>query len=171
MRTPGASLERIANRLDAFVGRPVGKETMREIYECEWCYGHFIDRAECVEHEPKCHDNPASRSCETCEHHDDVVADTGKVWNTCAVGLLTSPRWVENHAIGCPKWERASWITPNAEGQGRREATYPELACSALDSDEPDEREERCDSCGETSRCLMRGLCPMCYELNGGTHD
>ncbi len=60
---------------------------------------------------------------------------------------------------------------PNAAGQGRREATYPEPACSALDSEEPDDREERCDSCGETSRCLMRGLCPMCYELNGGTHD
>jgi hypothetical protein len=59
----------------------------------------------------------------------------------------------------------------NAEGQGRREATYPELACSALDSEEPEDREERCDSCGETNRCLMNGLCPMCYELNGGTHD
>jgi hypothetical protein len=61
--------------------------------------------------------------------------------------------------------------TSNAAGQGRREATYPEPACSALDSDEPDEREERCDSCGEVSCCLMRGLCPMCYEVNGGTHE
>lgn len=61
--------------------------------------------------------------------------------------------------------------TANAAGQGRREATYPEPACSALYSDEPDEREERCDSCGEVSCCLMRGLCPICYEVNGGTHD
>jgi len=101
----------IANRLDAFVGRPVGKEPMREIYECKWCCGHFGDRTECVEHEPKCHDNPASRSCESCDHHDTVVADTGMVWNTCAVGVLTSPRWVENHATGCPQWSRES--TPN----------------------------------------------------------
>ena len=61
--------------------------------------------------------------------------------------------------------------TANAAGQGRREATYPAPAGSALDSEEPEDREERCDSCGETSHCLMRGLCPMCYELNGGTHD
>ncbi len=59
----------------------------------------------------------------------------------------------------------------NAAGQGRREAPYPEPDGSAFDSEEPDDREERCDSCGETSRCLMNGLCPMCYELNGGTHD
>lgn len=65
----------------------------------------------------------------------------------------------------------ARLIAANAAGQGRREATYPEPAGSALDSDEPDEREERCDSCGEVSCCLMRGLCPMCYEVNGGTHD
>ncbi len=62
----------------------------------------------------------------------------------------------------------ATW---NAAGQGRREAPYPEPDGSAFDSEEPDDREERCDSCGETSRCLMNGLCPMCYELNGGTHD
>lgn len=63
------------------------------------------------------------------------------------------------------------WHTDNAAGQGRREAPYPEPDGSAFDSEEPDDREERCDSCGETSRCLMNGLCPMCYELNGGTHD
>ena len=39
------------------------------------------------------------------------------------------------------------------------------------DEYEPDDLEERCDSCGDTSHCLMRGLCPMCYELNGGTHE
>jgi hypothetical protein len=85
---------------------------MRERYECTWCYGQFGDRAECVEHEPKCHDNPATRSCETCDHHGTVVADTGKVWNTCEAGKLTSPRWVENHATACPQWIRES--TPNA---------------------------------------------------------
>lgn len=85
---------------------------MQEIYECKWCYGHFGDRAECAEHEPRCLDNPESRSCETCDHHDTVVADTGNVWNTCAVGLLTSPRWVDNHATGCQQWSRES--TPNA---------------------------------------------------------
>ena len=63
------------------------------------------------------------------------------------------------------------WFITNAAGQGRREAPYPEPDGSAFDSEEPDDREERCDSCGETSRCLMNGLCPMCYELNGGTHD
>ena len=57
---------------------------------------------------------------------------------------------------------------PNAAGQGRREATYPEPAGSALDADD---REERCDICGEVSHCLMRGLCPPCYELHGGTHE
>jgi len=90
---------------------------MREIYECKWCYGHFGDRTECVEHEPKCHDNPATRSCETCDHHGTVVANTGKVWNTCEVGLLTSPRWVENHATACPQWSRES--TPNVKGDCR----------------------------------------------------
>jgi hypothetical protein len=90
---------------------------MREIYECKWCYGHYGERTECVEHEPKCHDNPATRSCETCDHHGTVVADTGKVWNTCEVGLLTSPRWVENHATACPQWSRES--TPNAELSGK----------------------------------------------------
>lgn len=58
----------------------------------------------------------------------------------------------------------------NAAGQGRRKP-YPEPDCSAFDSEETEDREERCDSCGETSRCLMNGICPMCYELNGGTHD
>jgi len=54
--------------------------------------------------------------------------------------------------------------------QARAVASPPEPASSAIDSDEPEDREERCDNCGEVSRCLMRGLCPMCYELNGGTH-
>jgi hypothetical protein len=60
--------------------------------------------------------------------------------------------------------------TSNTAGQGRRKP-YPEPDCSAFDSKETEDREERCDSCGETSRCLMNGICPMCYELNGGTHD
>ena len=59
---------------------------------------------------------------------------------------------------------------PNAAGQGRRVATYPEPDGSALDY-EPQDREERCDQCGTFSGCLMNGLCPMCYELNGGTHE
>jgi hypothetical protein len=90
--------------------------------------------------------------------------------NRCTLPLWQ--RQLEGTTVDSSKkaW-KAFYDKQNAEGQGRREATYPELACSALDSDEPDEREERCDSCGETSRCLMRGLCPMCYELNGGTHD
>ena len=58
----------------------------------------------------------------------------------------------------------------NAAGQGRRKP-YPEPACSALDSEEHEGREERCDTCGEISHCLIRGLCPPCYELNGGTHE
>jgi len=60
--------------------------------------------------------------------------------------------------------------TSNAAGQGRRVATYPEPDGSALDY-EPQDREERCDQCGTVSGCLLNGLCPMCYELNGGTHE
>ena len=59
----------------------------------------------------------------------------------------------------------------NAAGQGRREATYTEPAGSAFDSEESNDREEQCDICGEVSHCLMCGLCPPCYELNGGTHE
>jgi hypothetical protein len=80
---------------------------MRVRYECKWCETDHGDTAEeCLQHELECHSNPASRSCETCMHHGTVVADTGKVWNTCAVGLLKSPRWVENHATACPQWDK-----------------------------------------------------------------
>ena len=75
----------------------------------------YGDRAECAEHELRCHHNPANRSCETCEHHGTTVADTGKVWNTCEVGLLTSQKWVENHAASCPKWFRE--YMPNATAE------------------------------------------------------
>ena len=75
-----------------------------------------------------------------------------------------------DHSPACLEVVRIT-VEPNAAGQWRREAPYPEPDGSAFDSEEPDDREERCDSCGETSRCLMNGLCPMCYELNGGTHD
>ena len=95
---------------------------MRTKYECQWCYSDFTDRTECMEHETKCNHNPASRSCETCDHHDDVVADTGKVWNTCAVGLLTSAKWVENHASACQKWSHriATGMKPIVRREGYR---------------------------------------------------
>jgi hypothetical protein len=35
--------------------------------------------------------------------------------------------------------------------------------CDAGDRDE-----ERCDQCGQTSGCILNGLCPMCYETGGG---
>lgn len=77
---------------------------MKTKYECEFCQSDFVDMDVCKEHERLCYHNPSSKSCETCYHHDHVLADTGKVWNTCAVGLLKSPRWIENHATSCPKW-------------------------------------------------------------------
>ena len=36
------------------------------------------------------------------------------------------------------------------------------------DCDAGDRDEERCDQCGQTSGCLLNGLCPMCYETGGG---
>ncbi len=77
---------------------------MKELYECDWCNALFWVRDGCVKHESHCHKNPETKSCETCEHHDTVVAGTGKVWNTCAIGILESSKWVENHATKCPKW-------------------------------------------------------------------
>jgi hypothetical protein len=81
---------------------------MRDLYECGWCYEHFNDRDECVVHELTCFENPVTRACDTCHHLGTVVADTGKVWNTCAVGLLTSSRWVENRATKCPQWSHGA---------------------------------------------------------------
>jgi len=68
---------------------------------------------------------------------------------------------------------REAFGKQNAPRQDRREATYPERDCSALDSEhvEPEDRVERCDQCGDTRGPLLRGLCPMCCELNGGTHE
>jgi len=79
---------------------------MKEKFTCDWCYEDFYGRAECGDHERCCYDNPASRSCETCVHHGDVVGDTGKVWNTCDVGLLLeSVKWIENHRTQCAQWQ------------------------------------------------------------------
>jgi hypothetical protein len=36
------------------------------------------------------------------------------------------------------------------------------------DCDAGDRDEDRCDQCGQTSGCLLNGLCPMCYETGGG---
>lgn len=36
------------------------------------------------------------------------------------------------------------------------------------DCDAGDRDEERCDQCGQTSGCLLNGLCPMCHETGGG---
>jgi hypothetical protein len=88
-------------------------------FECKWCHCLFLDRKECLEHEPCCYKNPASRSCETCDNHDTVVADTGKEWNTCSAGLLSSLRWDENYATNCPRWEgKYIPIKPNNESEG-----------------------------------------------------
>lgn len=38
----------------------------------------------------------------------------------------------------------------------------------AVIAGEEDPDAERCDQCGQTSGCLMNGLCPMCYETGGG---
>jgi len=83
---------------------------MKQRFVCDWCDMSYDTPEECVEHEAECYDNPATHSCETCAHHDTELAGTGKIWNTCAVGLLTSPRWVENHASLCPKWEKVKWF-------------------------------------------------------------
>ena len=96
---------------------------MKTRYKCAYCDEQYSDRTECIEHEPKCYENPASRSCETCMHHDTVVAGTGKVWNTCRAGLLTSPRWVENHATGCPQWHRET----TEENDGNKEDFHQHL--------------------------------------------
>lgn len=88
---------------------------MKECYKCDWCHDTFDDMDECEQHEQRCHENPAAKACETCRHHGTVMAGTGKVWYTCAAGLLESPRWVENHASDCPKWRH--WNdAPNAGG-------------------------------------------------------
>ena len=36
------------------------------------------------------------------------------------------------------------------------------------DCDAGDRDEDRCDQCGQTSGCLLNGLCPMCHETGGG---
>ena len=62
------------------------------------------DSARSEDHEKTCNNNPETRSCETCDHHCTDMAGTGKIWNTCDAGVLTSHRWIE-HATGCPKWK------------------------------------------------------------------
>jgi len=90
---------------------------MKQRYECDWCRSSYYKRKDCAEHESQCCEDPAMRSCETCEHHDTVMAGTGKVWNTCAAGLLKSPKWKYNHAKNCPKWHdwRYEDDTPNSD--------------------------------------------------------
>jgi hypothetical protein len=36
------------------------------------------------------------------------------------------------------------------------------------EGEEYDEERDLCDQCGTTSPALLNGLCPMCYECNGG---
>lgn len=40
--------------------------------------------------------------------------------------------------------------------------------CLGNECEPEPEEDERCDQCGQTSGCLLNGLCPMCYETGGG---
>ena len=167
METPQLAADSSARRCSAVVCKSVLKTVLKNAVEYA---------------EAKCLPGPATiadwkrfiakfdKQCAVDKHaafiDQTTVADCAscKVNNWCPFSCLYDGR------KPCPFYEKSA-DQPNAAGQGRREAPYPEPDGSAFDSEEPDDREERCDSCGETSRCLMNGLCPMCYELNGGTHD
>jgi len=78
---------------------------MKTVYECDFCRTRFFRPEDRLEHEPLCYDNEATRSCETCLHHDTVCPEGGKIWNTCDKKLLTSASWEKNHRTQCPGWE------------------------------------------------------------------
>ena len=78
---------------------------MLKVYRCDYCWLDFFCEEECKEHESNCNQNPKTRACQTCIHHREEVADTGKVWFACKKGLVPTDGWKNNFMKNCEGWD------------------------------------------------------------------